>query len=251
VTEHRDKVAPQIRSRRAHLNGHGASLRTVPLSPIADLYSDHRMMGPLPGLRLRRCQRTVTLPARLVAPLRGRGLAMLPLFCQAAATSAARAWLASIASNALGTKCYARVRNRHRTRDAMRMLPASGARQPAITFSASAATQPGRAVEELPRDVQMPDMPRRLLDHMQHNPTNIRWLEFTKPVRAQWWRRKGGCRQHRLGLRAREATAGLASTKVGEYGITYQPGGTTNGSEETFEEVNQEIIRTCEGRLPP
>ena len=46
VTEHRDKVAPQIRSRRAHLNGHGASLRTVPLPPIADLYSDGRMMGP-------------------------------------------------------------------------------------------------------------------------------------------------------------------------------------------------------------
>jgi len=81
-------------------------------------------------------------------------------------------------------------------------------REPATAFSASAATQPRRAVEELPRDVQMPGMPRRLLDHVPHDPTNIRRLESTGPVLAHWWRRKWGCRQHRLGLRALVAVEG-------------------------------------------
>ena len=62
----------------------------------------------------------------------------------------------------------------------------------ATGFSASAPTQPGRAVEELPSDVQVPGMPRGLLDHVQDDPTNIGWLESTKPVLAQWGRGEGG-----------------------------------------------------------
>jgi len=38
----------------------------------------------------------------------------------------------------------------------------------------------------------MPGMPRGLLDHVQHDPTNIGRLESTKPVLAQWGRRERG-----------------------------------------------------------
>ena len=55
----------------------------------------------------------------------------------------------------------------------------------ARALSASAATEPGRPVEELPCDVEMPGMSRSLLDHVQHDPTNIRRLVPT--VLAQRW----------------------------------------------------------------
>jgi hypothetical protein len=55
-------------------------------------------------------------------------------------------------------------------------------------FAASAATQPDLAVKEFPGKVQMPSMSRRLLDHVQYDPTNV-W-RFVSPVRTAWRRRK-------------------------------------------------------------
>src|ERR1700732_1063853 len=78
------------------------------------------------------------------------------------------------------------------------------------TLRGSATAQPGPPVEELPGNIEMPGMPRRLLDHVQHDPTNIGWDESAKVVLAQWWRREWGCRQHRLGLRALVAVEGDA-----------------------------------------
>ena len=45
--------------------------------------------------------------------------------------------------------------------------------------------QRSRTVEQLPRDVQMSGMPRRLFDHVQHDPTNVRRLVATQPVPAR------------------------------------------------------------------
>jgi hypothetical protein len=62
--------------------------------------------------------------------------------------------------------------------------------------AASAATQPDLAVEELPRKIQMPGMPRRLLDHVEHDPANIWRLEFRQPVLTAWQGRQRSCREH-------------------------------------------------------
>src|SRR5579863_5077849 len=52
--------------------------------------------------------------------------------------------------------------------------------------AASAATQADLAVEEFPGKVQMPGMPRRLLDHVQHDPANVWRFESLKPVLTAW-----------------------------------------------------------------
>jgi hypothetical protein len=61
-------------------------------------------------------------------------------------------------------------------------------------FAASAATQPDLAVEEFPRQVEMPSMSGGLLDHVQHDPANIWWL--VRPVPTAWRHRKWGCGEH-------------------------------------------------------
>ena len=63
-------------------------------------------------------------------------------------------------------------------------------------LAGSAATQPDLAVKEFPRKVQMPSMSRRLLDHVQHDPTNV-W-RFVSPVRTAWRRRKRSDGEDRL-----------------------------------------------------
>lgn len=88
----------------------------------------------------------------------------------------------TIICSRIGLRTGGRGQSRARLCDRA-LCDASSGRDPA-----SAATKPDFTVEEFSRNVQMPGMTCRFLDHVQHDPTNI-W-RFVSPVLTAWRHRQ-------------------------------------------------------------
>ena|SRR5271165_4915999 len=102
--------------------------------------------------------------------------------------------LLAVTDGTLSGRTYPFVGVAHRVDEVV--VGVTGRRNQHPFATASAATEPDVAIEELPREVQMPCMSSRFLDHVQHDPTNIRRL--VSPVPPAWRRRERSCGEHGL-----------------------------------------------------